>query len=216
MSAEPWGAGGSPGVAAHRSWGTPGFGAARDRGWSWKEKPAPFPAAHHLEVLSWSWPHRAAGGVPGTQHRLARVQLLPSGTSSLSPREGPQLSVPAPSPGGQQTPPGYPGHIQLPLPFRCSQPLLPSPSSPHSPEPEELFGERPFPFASNFPRVGTEPGGSFSHPPPSASPLLCPGLAPREHNNKKCVGAVGKERCSWMVCSPDSTGSALKGNFILQ
>lgn len=116
---------------------------------------------------------------------LCTVSLV--GTSSLSPQESPQLSrsegsIPGPSPGGQQTPPVYSSHIQLLLPFRCSQPLLSAPSSPHIPEPGELSlsRERPFPFASNFPRVGKGPQGSFLDPP-ICIPLTVPGAGSGLH-----------------------------------
>lgn len=140
--------------------------------------------------------------------------VSPVENSGLSPQEGPQLScsegsIPGLSPGGQQIPPASSclGDLLLLLPHISQIPES-------SPSPERDL----FPLLPAFLECEKSLEAPFRVPPtciPLAVPRAGSGLAPHEHNNKKCVGTVGKERCSGMVCSPDSTGSALKGNFIL-
>lgn len=103
------------------------------------------------------------------------------------------------------------------LPFHCPPALAFLSLFPHAPQSQESSPAHGEPSLLSVPAGWEEkPPSTFSDPPTHA-PLSVPGagsvVAPSEH--KKRIGASGNKRCSRMVCSPDSAGSALKGNFIL-
>lgn len=184
MSGKSWGAGLSPGVSAHRRWGVPWIWDHQGQRLELKGEASPLSGCTlagdaELELDSWRGemgasrtpPPCCAQQLPQWEPAVSPIERVPNRAAvkaaSLALLWGdnrhPQLTVATSSSPCTST-----------APSPC---LLSAPSSPHIPEPEELSlsGERPFPVASNFPRVGKEPRGSFLIPPHLRPPRCAQG-----------------------------------------
>lgn len=187
-----------------------------------------------------AWVARGLGSPPGLETSAAaqkvqelcrkppQLRFLPlhPAHASLLSSEGP---APSSSPQKHRPLPGpSKGHLwirhqpsQLHAERGHAAPALPLPPGscffvsvpPCAPEPGELScswrGRLPCSWSPQGGRRSLQAPSQIPPPVPRAGSVVAPS------KQKKRIGAAGNKRCSRMVCSPDSAGSALKGNFIL-